>query len=73
MDSEERRVQEQRETRIPMEYYMDISSIPPSPKEPPNPYAGEPTMTLSFGEPGEQTAVRFHIHTMLEHTDYDNV
>lgn len=73
VDSEERRVQEQRETRIPMEYYMDISSIPPSPKEPPNPYPGEASMTLSFGEPSEQTVVCSNVQTMLGYTDCNNV
>ncbi|KAI9719046.1 MAG: hypothetical protein M1812_003676 [Candelaria pacifica] len=58
VESEERRVQEQREARIPMEYYIDNSSIPPSPKEPPNPYSGEPSMTVSFGEPSESAIVR---------------
>ncbi|KAI9699718.1 MAG: hypothetical protein M1836_002752 [Candelina mexicana] len=58
VESEERRVQEQREARIPMEYYIDTSSIPPSPKEPPNSYFEEPSMTVPFGEPQELTVTR---------------
>ena len=57
--SHERAVQEQRELTTLMVIYTSSSDIPPSPREPSNPYSGEPVEERMFGSPPEETKVIF--------------
>lgn len=56
--SDERKVQEQREMSTLMVIYTTPSDIPPSPREPSEPFTGDTLMEESFGAPNEQTKVR---------------
>ena len=47
--SQERAIQEQRELTTLMVIYTTDSDIPPSPREPSDPYSGEPMTEVSFG------------------------
>ena len=42
-----------------MVYYSSLSDIPSTPRAPSNPYSGEPTTELPFGEPTQETKVCF--------------
>ncbi|KAI9710684.1 MAG: hypothetical protein M1820_002517 [Bogoriella megaspora] len=53
VESPESKVQEQREQNTLMVFYGDRSEIPPCPREPSDPYTGEPAQTVMFGEPGD--------------------
>ena len=57
--SPERAVQEQRELTTLMAFYPSLSDTPPSPREPADPYSGEPSIERMFGEPQEETKVSF--------------
>ena len=55
--SREYDVQEQRELTTLMVIYTSPSDIPPSPREPSDPYSGESVIEQTFGTPGEETKV----------------
>ena len=55
--SRERAVQEQRELSTLMVVYTGMGDIPPSPREPLDPYSGEYSQELMFGDPSEKTKV----------------
>lgn len=55
--SQERAVHEQRELSTLMVVYTSIADVPPSPREPSDPYTGEQSQELSFGPPDEKTKV----------------
>lgn len=55
--SREREVQEQRELTTLMVIYTTSSDIPPSPREPSDPYSGEPVIEQTFGMPSDETKV----------------
>ena len=57
LKSRERAVQEQRELTTLMVVYTTISDIPPSPREPSDPYSGESSVEQQFGMPQEETKV----------------
>ena len=57
--SKERAVQEQRELTTLMVYYSSLADIPSTPREPSNPYSGDPSTELPFGEPTQDTKVCF--------------
>ncbi|KAH9836873.1 zinc- finger protein [Teratosphaeria destructans] len=55
-DSAERAVRDQYEANTLMVFYTDESEIPPNPKEPDQPYNGEPGQpTKSFGRPEQKS------------------
>lgn len=56
--SAERETQERREASTLMVVYASRSDIPPSPKEPAEPYTGEHVAIVEFGNPPEDVAVR---------------
>lgn len=60
MKSDERTVQEQRELSTLMVVYTTTADIPPSPREPSEPFTGDTLMEESFGAPIEQTKVCHH-------------
>lgn len=55
--SDERAAQEKRELDNLMVIYTTYSDIPPSPREPSEPYSGESTIEQIFGTPIEETKV----------------
>lgn len=55
--SREREVQEQRELTTLMVIYTTSSDIPPSPREPSDPYSGDPVIEQTFGMPSDETKV----------------
>ena len=57
--SRECEVQEQRELTTLMVIYTTPSDIPPSPREPSDPYSGGAVIEQTFGSPGEETKVSF--------------
>ena len=65
--SQERAVQEQRELSTLMVVYTNESDIPPSSREPTDPFSGEPAKEESFGLPNEQTMV-FMIFLSIKNT-----
>ncbi|KAK0889942.1 hypothetical protein LTR02_015072 [Friedmanniomyces endolithicus] len=59
LESAERAVREQYEANTLIVFYTDEKDIPPNPREPANPYDGEPTSTMKeFGAPEEKFALR---------------
>lgn len=56
--SPERAVQEQRELTTLMAFYTSLSDAPSSPREPADPFSGEPSIERMFGAPQEETKVR---------------
>ncbi|KAF2400445.1 hypothetical protein EJ06DRAFT_430995 [Trichodelitschia bisporula] len=58
VESPERLAQEERETTTLMVTYFARSDIPPSPREPPNPYTGVPLETKMFGNPPDTVMQR---------------
>ena len=60
--SHERAVQEQRELTTLLAFYASLSDIPSSPREPSDPYTGEPMVERAFGTPQEETKV----YTLLQ-------
>jgi hypothetical protein len=65
--SQERSVQEQRELTTLMVFYSSPSNIPPSPKEPVDPFSGDHSIERPFGAPQEETKVRDIIPTSSFH------
>ena len=59
--SRERAVQEQRELTTLMVFYTYLSDVPPSPREPADPYTGEASVELEFGRPSDETKVLIQI------------
>ena len=55
--SHERAVQEQRELTTLMVFYTSMHDIPPSPREPLDPYSGDAMIECAFGAPPEETKV----------------
>lgn len=55
--SREREVQEQRELTTLMVIYTTPSDIPPSPREPSDPYSGDTVIEQTFGMPSDETKV----------------
>jgi hypothetical protein len=51
-------VQQQRELTNLIAIYPSLADIPISPKEPADPYGGEPSEERMFGSPDEKTKVR---------------
>ncbi|KAI9813288.1 MAG: hypothetical protein M1827_004230 [Pycnora praestabilis] len=58
IESPEQLIQEKRELSTLMVIYTHPSDIPPSPREPSNPYSGEPSEIVMFGTPSELTTSR---------------
>ncbi|KAK1091527.1 hypothetical protein LTR48_006123 [Friedmanniomyces endolithicus] len=59
LESAERAVREQYEANTLIVFYTDEKDIPPNPREPANPYDGEPTSTMKeFGASEEKFALR---------------
>ncbi|KAK0251247.1 hypothetical protein B0A54_13271 [Friedmanniomyces endolithicus] len=59
LESAERAIREQYEANTLIVFYTDEKDIPPNPREPANPYDGEPTSTMKeFGAPDEKFALR---------------
>ena len=56
--SRERAVQEQRELTTLIAFYTSVADVPPSPREPSNPYAGDPVTEQEFGSPNDETRHR---------------
>ncbi|MCJ1437640.1 hypothetical protein MMC27_007027 [Xylographa pallens] len=56
--SSERAIQEQRELTVLMAFYTSLSDVPPSPREPTDPYSGESSTELMFGAPSDETKRR---------------
>lgn len=65
-DSPERHVQERHEANTLMVYYTNRSDIPPTPREPADPYNGQPTTTLDFGTPPDLVLVGYGEPTSLD-------
>ena len=55
--SRERAVQEQRELTTLMVFYTYLSDVPPTPREPADPYTGDTSVELEFGRPSDETKV----------------
>lgn len=56
-ESKERAIQEQRELNYLMAIYNTPLEIPPTPREPSDPFAGETAIEQSFGDPSDETKV----------------
>ncbi|KAK5162404.1 hypothetical protein LTR04_003851 [Oleoguttula sp. CCFEE 6159] len=56
--SAEREVQERHEASTLMVFYTHPSDIPPCPREPADPYTGEPHVTNAFGKPPDSVLAR---------------
>ncbi|KAK5005340.1 hypothetical protein LTR39_005946, partial [Cryomyces antarcticus] len=56
-ESAEREVQERHEASTLMVFYTHPSDIPPCPREPADPYTGEPHVTNAFGKPPDSVLV----------------
>ena len=63
--SHERAVQEQRELTTLMTFYASTSDIPPSPREPSDPFSGVSVTERDFGLPSEETKVSNHPQTVV--------
>ena len=59
LKSREREVQNQRELSTLMVVYTTPFDIPPSPREPSDPYSGESVTEQAFGMPSDETKVLF--------------
>lgn len=57
--SNERAVQEQRELNTLMVIYTTPQDIPSTPREPSDPFSGEMAKEEAFGDPTDETRVRF--------------
>ncbi|TKA66424.1 hypothetical protein B0A49_07441 [Cryomyces minteri] len=57
-ESAEREVQERHEASTLMVFYAHPSDIPPCPREPADPYMGEPHVTNAFGKPPDSVLAR---------------
>ena len=58
VDSPERTVQEQRERNTLIAIYPTIADIPPSPREPADPYSGAKGEEVAFGQPSDEIRAR---------------
>lgn len=58
--SQESEAQKKREANTLMVFYHDSSDIPPSPREPADPYGGKPAQTTPFGTPPDFIVVSEH-------------
>ena len=56
-NSSEKGAQQARENSTLMAIYTSYADIPPSPREPPDPYTGDFTPEQSFGAPGDMVEV----------------
>lgn len=57
VESSERGVQEQREMTKVLVPYISLSDVEPSPKEPSEPFSGEPAAEQLFGTPPKHVKV----------------
>ena len=58
VESPESKIQEQHERDTLMVFYADRTDIPPCPREPTDPYTGEMSDTIDFGQPPPQVLQR---------------
>lgn len=63
--SNEREIQKQRELTSLMVFYNSAADIPSNPKEPADPYSGQPSEERLFGEPTDDTKVHISIFPPL--------